>query len=87
MRILIPLTKELSLSQYTILTNMINSKIIYIRLSVEESEDMFIFESCYYLTYEEGLIPFQVINNAKILEGVTVDALNPVFMDYLKEYN
>lgn len=81
--ILYMLSGKISLSEAVLLTNKINDEFIFIRLSAIEYEGDIYIDSKYYMTFETGLIAFQLIHIAKKFEKFTVDALREYFDDYL----
>jgi len=63
--------------------NKVNEEYIVIRFSAIEIEGTQCVASNYYMTFEEGLIAFQLIKMVKKFEQFTVEALREHLNDYL----
>jgi len=63
--------------------NKVNEEYIVIRFSALEIQGTQCVACNYYMTYEEGLIAFQLIKMVKKFEQFTVEALREHFNDYL----
>ena len=81
--ILYVLNKRMPLSTAEHIVNEINKDFIFIRFSVFELEEKTYINSDYYISFEEGLIPFHVVHMTKRLEKFTVEALRESFDSYL----
>lgn len=65
------------------LANIINGEYLFIRFSIFESEGDILVASDYYMTYEEGLVCYHIVKNAKRFEQLTVQAIREYYNDYI----
>jgi hypothetical protein len=81
--ILYALSGNITLSKAALAANTANDQYILTRLVAYEYEGTVGIESSYYMTFEEGLICYQLIKIAKVFEEFTVDRLKEFFNDNL----
>jgi hypothetical protein len=77
------LSGNITLSKAALAANTANDKYILTRLVAYEYEGTIGIESSYYMTFEEGLICYQLIKITKAFEEFTVDRLKEFYDDYL----
>ena len=81
--ILYQLAVRPTLTEAIRLANIINGEYLFIRFSIVESEGDILTASDFYMTFEEGLVAYHVIKNAKRFEQLTVEAIKEYYNDYL----
>ena len=77
------LNGNITLNEAAILANTANEQYVFTRLSAVEYEKSIFIESMYFMTYKEGLIAFQLIDNTKTFDKFTTNRIKEFFMDYI----
>jgi hypothetical protein len=83
LRIVYALAVRISVSDAMRIVNKVNDEYNLIRFSSFEYDNDSLVTSDYFMTYENGLIPYHLIHMTKTFEKYTVVALTEEFSNYI----
>ncbi|QOX80450.1 hypothetical protein FY034_16410 [Trichlorobacter lovleyi] len=74
--------KNINMATASQIANKMNEEYIFVSFSAVEYEGTIFFTSSYYMTFKKGLIKYQLVDNLKTFERITLEAAMAEFGDY-----
>ena len=66
--------KNINIAQAAAIINKMNEDYIFVKFSAVEYEDSIFYSASYFMSYKKGLIKFQLVDNIKAFERITLEA-------------